>query len=221
LDNSTPTVATAATAINGQPCDTSTKTCTNVRGTGYLKTTSVLVCPDDDTNLPGQPRSTYTNMATAGPTPIAAPPAVPAATDDLGRYVWNYWGYRPDGFALMADDTTLTATSYWGVPTDATSISGDTAHRYLRDPSQPHSTTNPVDPLKLPRLANRQAPQDTIITHCVFHRLPTSNLAKPTDIYTDTANAAGASDMILRLDGTAAKADVTTWKGEKWVKQIR
>jgi prepilin-type N-terminal cleavage/methylation domain-containing protein len=222
LDNSTPTVATPATKINNVDCDTTAKTCTNVRGTGYLKSTSVLVCPDDDTNLPGQPRSTYTNMATALPTPLAAPPAAPGITDDVGRFVWNYWGYRTDGFAYINQDDTLTATGYFGVPTDTTSIAGDSSRRYLRSPELAYDpTTNPVDPLKLPRLANRKAPADTIITHCVYHRLPTSNLAKPTDIYTDTANAAGASDIVLRLDGTAAKADVTTWKGEKWMKQIR
>jgi hypothetical protein len=84
---------------------------------------------------------------------------------------------------------------------------------------------NNVDIYKLPRLANRQAPADTIITHCVYHRIPTaSSIANPKELYTAPANDTGAKDIVLRLDGTAKVLDVTTFKGaspsqSSWVLQ--
>ena len=195
----------------------------NARGTGYMKSAATIVCPDDDTNNPGVLRSSYSNVGTIQP-PLPAPVApstsgVPdSSTMDVGRFVWNYWGYNAEGFAYNPPND----LAYIGDPADPTSIAGDSARRYLRDPQQPYNaTTNPVDAQKVPRLANRYAPEDTIITHCVYHRMPTSNLAKSTDIYTDTANSGGARDIVLRLSGQAVPVDVTTWKGEKWNKQIR
>lgn len=213
---------TPATSINGQACDTATNTCPNAKGTGFLKSSSLLVCPDDDTDAAGKPRSSYGSVATivsGSPGPNTSAP-VP----DLGRYVWNYYGYKNDGFAYTSDDD-----AYKGTPGDATTFAGDASKRYLRDPSKPYNTTaattdpafNPVDLMKLPRLANRQAPSETIITHCVNHRLPTSNLADPYAVNTDTANASGAIDTILRLDGTVDRVDISNWKGEKWIKQLR
>lgn len=203
---------------------------TNSKGTGYLKSAGNMVCPDDDTNNPGVLRSSYSNVGTIQP-PLPAPvtpstSGVPdASTMDVGRFVWNYWGYNAEGFAYNPPND----PAYFGDVSDPTSITGhgatDTtagAKRYLRNPDIAfNATSNPVDPQKLPRLANRYAPEDTIITHCVYHRMPTSNLAKSTDIYTDTANSGGARDIVLRLSGQAIPVDVTTWKGDKWNKQIR
>lgn len=211
-------VTTPATKVNNKACDPS-KFCPNTRGTGYLKSATALVCPDDDTTGSDAPRSSYSNIATG----IKGSPADPLP--DLGRYVWNYWGYKEDGFAFDKQDDTATATGYFGDPAKEASISGDKAFRYLKDTTKKFdANTNPVDLQKLPRLANRFAPADTIVVHCVYHRMPTSNLAKPNDIYVaaESANAAGAADLVLRLDGTATRADVTTWNIDgKWVKQTR
>ena len=187
----------------------------NDKGTGHLRTSAVIVCPDDDTNV-GVLRSSYSNVGTTQP----VMPAAPAAGADLGRFVWNYWGYRDTGFAFETPNDTVSAGGYFGETSNADSIVSD--RRFLRNPRAAYdATANPVDPQKLPRLANRYAPEDTIITHCVYHRMPTSNLASPGEIYTDTANAGGAKDIVVRLSGRAEVVDVTTWKGGKWAKQLR
>jgi hypothetical protein len=181
-----------------------------------------LVCPDDDTKT-GQARSSYSNLALVAPT---VPVTDPAA--DVGRYIWNYWGYKNDGFAYQGADMPADQST---VPTDyATGLTQNNERRFLRDPSQayapgarPIEGTNPIDLNKLPRLANRNAPAETIITHCVFHRIPTSNLAKPTDLSNtaEAANAAGAKEIVLRLDGSSDLVDATTITAEKWIKQTR
>ena len=63
-------------------------------------------------------------------------------------------------------------------------------------------------------LSNPHAPDGTIITHCTFHRLPTAqNLLgpNPRELYASPADANGARDVILRLDGSARTYDVTRW----------
>ncbi len=59
-----------------------------------------------------------------------------------GKLVWNYWGYRSDGFAYSTDEA-----AYKGLL------------RKSRVPSRNY-----------PRLANRFTPDYTIITHCIHHR---------------------------------------------------
>lgn len=192
----------------------------NSGGKGYFKGGSdALICSDDDT-LPipdgtgkNLTRSSYGDTSidtTAGP------------QDDFGRFVWNYWGYR-----AKADTSACSATDVSGCmgteykpselsPYGSTSLAANyvalfaASNRYWVDPAAAagyDAVNNPVDITKLPLLANRFAPPNTIITHCVYHRLPTSNTDAAYNIY---SNGQGAKDIILRLDGTAKVIDVTT-----------
>ncbi|MDF2440892.1 MAG: hypothetical protein JWN98_1876 [Abditibacteriota bacterium] len=226
--------AKLTTAAPGSGCTTDTMPCDNINGTGHLRTTDVLLCPDDD-HIGAEPRSSYGDVSNLIP-----PKDKAAIIADMSRYVWNYWGYEStvaDGKAGTArlDNTCDTpngpnsgtgCTDYW-------QKAFETQARYLVDPSMPldwvptSPTYNPVDERKLPRLANRYAPQYTIITHCVYHRIPTaSNIAQPYDLYTTPADDAGAKDIILRLDGSVKLTDVAEFNAggaadkSKWVQQI-
>ena len=204
-----------ATTVNGQACDATTESCPNPRGTGHLNATSALVCPSDDTQTKA-PRSSYGDISVD----ISK---VPAVTVDPGHFVWNYWGYKDNGFAYQQSelDNVPTSQTYQMAPAYVTAISAD--QRFLRDPAQVYNaTSNPIDAKKLPRLANRFAPTDTIITHCVFHRIPTAtNIANPNDLYATPANDVGARDIVLRLDGSASNIDVSPYKGDSWIKQLK
>lgn len=224
----TSNVGSGCTATDTEPCD-------NINGTGHLKTTDVLLCPDDD-HSGAEPRSSYGDVSNKLP----APKTAADVTTDASRFVWNYWGYESTVTGGMA------GTAYPEQCDKEKSASScttgqyyekafETQARYLVDPSLPppanwdrtSPTYNPVDERKLPRMANRYAPQYTIITHCVYHRIPTAfDLAQPYDLYTTPANDAGAKDIILRLDGSAKPVDVAEFNGggaadkSKWVQQI-
>lgn len=210
------TATTATANINGQACDATAKTCPNPRGTGYLKSPSV-VCPDDDTTTTG-PRASYGDVSTK----LSEGPALAA---DAGRYVWNYWGYKGTGAeAGFAYTQTEAATdpvgylpaTYVAELTGGTGTTAGTKTDFLRNPAAAYdATNNPVDPRKVPRMANRFAPANTIITHCVYHRVPTSaNLAQPQQLYPLAEAGTNAKDVVLRLDGSASTVDVTTWEAD-------
>ena len=229
-----PAVTAGTPDVNKQACDATTnaKTCPNTRGTGYLKSPKLL-CPDDDTTSES-PRASYGDISTdlsKGP-PLAA---------DAGRYVWNYWGYEGTGdnagFAYtQATACGPTATPITGClpPAYIEALTGGTTKTptpnksFLRDPTADYNaTSNPIDLRKVPRMNNRYAPESTIITHCVYHRVPTSsNLAQPQDLYkaatvTD-GSGVNSKDIVLRLSGAADLVDVTTWAADPtvpWVTQ--
>ena len=223
------TAATANVKINGQDCDTTAKTCPNPRGTGYLKSPKLL-CPDDDTAATG-PRTSYGDISTD----MSAGAALAA---DAGRYVWNYWGYKGTGadagFAYTGAEACAAGTgndaanclpaNYIAELTGGTTTPG-TVKTYLRDPTQVYSTTNPIDPRKVPRMANRNAPERTIIAHCVYHRVPTANnLAQPQQLYPLADAGTNAKDVVLYLDGSVSTLDVTTWEADPtkpWVTQTK
>ena len=150
-----------------------------------------LLCPDDeDTELPHSSYGALTKLSQPTPATI---------TVDLnaGRYVWNYWGYRPNGFAHSlqseAEAAALTSPNILVTPNSAFS-----------------RNTNPVKY----SMSNRFAPTSTIITHCVFHRLPTANnINSPGELYTTGPDVDGANarDIVLRLDGTIKPVDVSQW----------
>lgn len=195
-------------------------TVVNTGGMGYLKGgNQVLVCSDDDTTST-LPRSSYGDISTD----ITA-----GDTTDMGRYVWNYLGYRAknDTGTCSATDvsgcmgteykvselssysTTLLAPGY--VTVFSTYANSGGQDPFLLDPTQAYNaSTNPIDVTKLPRLANRFAPPNTIITHCVYHRVPTSDVSDAFDIYNTNNSGKGAKDIILRLDGTTKVLDVTS-----------
>lgn len=184
----------------------------NTNGTGYLKNgLRSLLCQDDDTSS-NATRSSYgdvSTLLTSGP-PLAV---------DAGRYMWNYLGYKSTG----ADAGTAYIS---GSPTDETAYLANFQNepRFLTDPSQPYDpAANPINAEKLPRLRNRFAPPNTIITHCIYHRLPTANnLASPMELSTaaNPSDAEGAKDLILRLDGSVKPYDVSLFHTNgSWTKQ--
>jgi type II secretory pathway pseudopilin PulG len=178
----------------------------NTGGKGYFRGgKDALVCPDDDTDSTGL-RSSYGDVGN----PNKA---------DFGNYVWNYWGYRVDQGTNCSDTdvsgckgTAYSDAEVSGYPNPSdpeTYINSDYATALGGKPAFQISGTTDLDITRLPRLANRFAPPSTIITHCVFHRLPSSNIAGAYDLYADTTNSQGAKDIILRLDGTAKVLDVS------------
>jgi prepilin-type N-terminal cleavage/methylation domain-containing protein len=228
--NNDPTTTGKATTINNvaDSCDTGSGTCLNVRGTGYLKGTGNLVCPSADPPQDGKPWSSYGDVSTGFPTlPATYDPANDPMGNNMSRYVWNYWGYTDNGTGYvginMSSDTT-------GAPVSAqeteyrTRFAGKMAFQKPSTPVTPVDVKN-VDEYKLPRLGNRYAPPSTVITHCVYHRIPTANrLGSPADLYKVAANDTGAKDIVLRLDGSARTLDVVSFKGasadqSSWVLQ--
>ena len=178
---------------------------TVVRGTGYLKGgTDILVCQNDDLDVTHSSYGALSKVVDNAASTSATVTAMP------GRYVFNYWGYRKDGFTL-AGPTEVNTVAGVSTGTPAT-------YPLLRDPSQPYNATSPLqNPVKY-SLSNRFAPSSTIITHCVYHRPNTANdLALSTDLYqTPTpiaGDGTGARDIVLRLDGTAKLTDIS---GPAW-----
>ena len=228
------TAATATAKVNGQDCDTTStpKTCPNPRGTGYLKSPKLL-CPDDDTTANG-PRASYGDTSTDMTTGNTGP----ALAADAGRYVWNYWGYKGTGadagFAYTQTEACGTTTpvvdclpaAYIAELTGGTGTTPGAVKTYLRDPASTtgyDATNNPIDLRKVPRMANRNAPERTIIAHCVYHRVPTSsNLSQPQQLYPLAEAGTNAKDIVLHIDGSADTVDVTTWESDPtkpWVTQ--
>jgi prepilin-type N-terminal cleavage/methylation domain-containing protein len=186
----------------------------NTNGTGLLRLPQAsLVCPDDDTEST-VPRATYgdlSNNINAG------------ANTDMARYVWNYWGYKTDGTAYTTPAAAAAATWPPGSPTPAQSVLDlltDPSRSYNEASITGYDSTQPFNGMKY-SLSNRYAPATTIITHCIYHRLPTSNLALASDVYVpaESENAKGAKDIILRLDGSARAFDITEFNTSKWQKQ--
>jgi prepilin-type N-terminal cleavage/methylation domain-containing protein len=178
----------------------------NTDGTGYFKGgRDGLVCDDDDSDTTTI-RSSYGDISWSGP---------PTSSADMGRYVWNYWGYR-------ATDGTCSATDASGCAGTAFSTSADAAGvsvSLLLNPSGTYNArTNPVKN----SLSNRFAPTSTIITHCVYHRLPTAKgkLSDPFEVYSNPTNGAGARDIVLRLDGSTKLLDISAFaSNSNWEKQ--
>ena len=172
-------------------------------GTGYLKGgTNILICPNDE--VLDVSNSSYGALVKA---PTATYPLT--ASDDAGKFVFNYWGYNTDGFILD------------GPAAVNTEAGTGTTYPLLRNSGAGYNTTAPLsNPFKY-SLSNRFAPDSTIITHCVYHRINTANdLALPSDLYTDVNASKGARDIVLRLDGHAEAVDVSGWKSlQKWQTQ--
>ena len=233
----------------------------NIGGTGYFrKSAEILVCPDDNTQMPaadpsGVPnaRSSYGDLSNA-PTQAASyentttydsqsaafydAPNAP----DWGRLAWNYWGYDQFGVAFRTPDEALAylnalpvadARRLLKIPTKAPS-SGYVAppaiqslfnskaiyfnprglardgtiagSQFLEEPRE-------ENPLRY-SLANRFAPEGTVITHCIFHRIATGSgvrTVNPRAFYGDPNGAKTARDVVLRVDGSAKSYNVSNW----------
>ena len=169
-----------------------------VRGTGYLKGgADVLMCPNDE--LTDRPKSSY-GALTKSPQPVYDQTTGLSPQANAGRYVFNFYGYRNDGFILSGPDGVTAAVG--------------TGPKYplLRNPDAPYSVDG--NPFKY-SLSNKYAPASTIITHCVYHRPNTANdVALPAELYKPApVDSTGARDIILRLDGSARATDVS---GTDW-----
>lgn len=106
--------------------------------------------------------------------------------------VWNFYGYDSLGFGTQT------------IPNS----------KLLVFPNRIYNARS--NPAKY-SLANRFAPPGTVVTHCIYHRPATSQLGNPYALATeaDRGQGAGASDMILRLDGSAKRRDVSRFKGTR------
>jgi len=207
----------------------------DAKAPGYLRVSAdSLVCQDDDTDST-VPRSSYGRLSKnppSDPLPPAGDTALSSFTGDFGSYVWNYWGTRPDGFCYQSAADAASAT--WKVTSTSHASPGTPGPgaQYLMDPTLPYNfpgltgtydSSLPVNVIKN-SMSNRFCPPSTIITHCVYHRLPTaSNLNSPGDLYLDVDNSKSknANDIVTRLDATAKRTDVSTWKTDSvWQKQL-
>ncbi len=205
--------------------------------TGYLRGgADSLICLDDDT-ISDKPRASYGSLSKITPAALPAYPMTQATvssfTGDWGQYVWNYWGVREDGFAYTTAADAATATwskaaphAPFGTPPANAALLADPT-RPFNDPRAPnYDATLPPNVLKY-SLANRFAPVSTIITHCVFHRLPTANnVNSPGELYVAATsaeaveNAKNVKEIVLRVDGSSKTVDVSTWKDNlTWQKQ--
>ena len=65
----------------------------------------------------------------------------------------------------------------------------------------------------------------SLVTHCVYHRIPTANnIGNPNDLYNDGNSTVderkNAKDLILRLDGHVDTLDVSAFNVSKaWITQ--
>ena len=200
FDDGTPAGGTLPTTVNG-----------------YLKSgADGLHCPNDDLDNT-VPRSSYgalTKNLTAPGTPITG--AAPDPNADAGKYTWNYWGYDKDGFAYPMAADAATATN-----------SATKGYLLLSNPTDSAGVAQVFDARKnklQASLSNRFAPTSTIITHCVFHRLPTANNLTAAGQLGYGGDSGNAHDIVLRLDGTVRSLNVSTWNvpatgGTKWQTQ--
>lgn len=226
--------------INGVPnsCETPVSndgSCMNIRGTGYLKSGDSLVCPDDDRD--GMLVSSYGDISTgyfktsgdatypdeaAGawtgtPATPARPQADAAKEAFLSRYVWNFWGYDENGVAFRTSDEARAfidadKPNRKNLLAEPTRSLGTSCNGSLASEACYERRRNPIGN----SLSNRYAPGNTIITHCIFHRVQmANNLENPANLYPTVTSApedaAGARDIVLRLDGSAKALDVVSW----------
>ncbi len=181
-DDGTPTGATLPDNVNG-----------------YLKSgADGLHCPDDDLSN-ATPRASY-GALTKNLTGAAPTGASPDPNADAGKYTWNYWGYDKDGFAYSTASDAATNTTAGSLLLSNPQDSSGTNLPF-------NSRTNKIKA----SLSNRFAPTSTIITHCVFHRLPTANNIIAPGQLGYGGDGKNARDVVLRLDGTVRSLDVSTW----------
>lgn len=203
LDNPA-TPAPATVNVNGQACDTSAETCPNARGTGYLKSTGNLLCPNEarDTKVG---ISSYGDVSTG----ITRPTPAVITADNMGRYVWDYWGYKTDGTVY------LTPPSATDVPDGSLRLVNPQTSAVPPVNLAYNAQSNPIKN----SMSNRFAPTSTIITHCVYHRYQTSSY-EGDDIYLAANGVNDARDIVLTLDGVAKSVNVSHYNvaGTGWQK---
>lgn len=134
----------------------------------------LLICPDDENTKDTTFTTSYSGLL---PKSQSYPYSSYFDTSGTG-VVWNYFGYKSDGFAY----TPSTSIYHQYITTGSGTLpSGIQAWR------------------QYPCLENRFAPDYTIITHCVHHRPKTQKKVKESDriLYNNMV------DTVVRLSGTA------------------
>lgn len=172
----------------------------------YVTDKSLLICPSDrqvkghEKEAKDRAYCSYNGWVTAPATTWDFADASFTRADDTSKTItgptryYNYYGYCQEG-----------ADPYWiANPPD--------------DNYPPYMTTAPTwltsEGLRLrhyPRLMNRNAPNNTYITHCVYHR----------DAY---RNASAAMDLYLNVGGTVKLVNVKQMEkvesgASTWIKQ--
>lgn len=212
--------------------DGTTSNSLSAQAPGYFKGgMDSLVCPDDDTDSE-IPRSSYGSLTKA---PITNFPATTdtagrdSFTGDYGRYVWNYWGMRQDGFAYASAEEAAKA-SWDGGTSHASPGTPPATAILLVDPQVPFNSPSypagydanfPINVIKY-SMSNRYAPKSTIVTHCVYHRVPTANnLSSPSMLYVaPTVDGSNSREIVTRLNQESKNVDATTWFDQQtWQKQ--
>lgn len=189
--------------IVGSPVGTATNYRLDGKATGYYKgNQDSLVCPDDDSAaLAAGARSSYGNLSKTPPAPLPMP-LTAGMPNDFGSYVWNYWGYRKDGFAYVSQADAATNNT-----AACTATAPNPCVNYVNS-VLPYSSANLIKY----SMSNRFAPPTTVITHCIYHRLPTANnISAPGDLYLVPADDVNAKEIVLRVDGSAKAVDATQW----------
>lgn len=194
-------------------------TADNAKSAAYLSSVDIGKCQDDDTDSTVL-RSSYGPLATVPASLPALAGTFPSYTStppsDPGQYVWNYWGYRADGYAYQSAQEAATAQG-----------SGP-AYPYLVIKNSPYNHAqasgfilNNARNVVENSLSNRFASKSTIITHCVYHRLITANnLNNPSELYYNADPTAGQNtrDIVLLLSGEAKNLNVygADSAGKQW-----
>lgn len=199
--------------------------CANIGGGDYLKTAGLPVCPDDDYNGT-KPHSSYGDVSTGRNKTAAVALAGTTPGIEISRYTWNYFGYNAQGYAYTspadaASDPALPKLLKTPVTTTTPAFDAAAWATDAGDPNYGSYLTNPV----ASSLSNRYAPGTTIITRCVYHRLPTGkNINSPELLYpkadgtydpagtAPTADSAAAIDLVLRLDNSLTRPQVGTFQ---------
>ncbi len=176
----------------------------NAKSAAFLSSLDSGKCPNDDTDTTTSHLS-YGQFGVPVPTPLPTP-LTATTTFDGGQYVWNYWGYRTDGY------------SYQSASEAAAAQGSGPVYEFLLDKNKaynhPYAPATPASPQKNlveKSLSNRYATSDTIITHCIYHRTTSSGLNFPTELYMTPANDKGARDIVLLLDGRVKTLDVSNF----------
>lgn len=200
---------------------------------GYFKAgRDALHCPNDSTKgIDGVARSSYGVLTkyqtSSAPTPYNSTVLDP--TDDLGRYMWNYWGYNQFGYgyanATQAASDTSGAAGALRLVVPTTTAASNAIYNSGGVPALYAESAPTYDPTKTFRdntvyfsLSNRFAPPTTIITHCIYHRPNTDSgdIKYPGQLYGTGVNGTGARDIVLRLDGSVKAIDVSRWYNADW-----
>jgi prepilin-type N-terminal cleavage/methylation domain-containing protein len=215
---------------------------------GYFKAgRDALRCPNDDTEgFKDVARSSYgvlTKFQGSALNFSSLSPSVPYSAsiteraqltkNDLGRYMWNYWGYNAEGYAYanaeeaasaigtanyarLAFPTVYLPTSQYPDVPATLRVNSNTARIPLFNAeSLPGYAEDKRDNTIYFSLSNRFAPPSTVITHCIYHRANTDsgNVKYPGQLYGTGLDGNGARDIVLRLDGSVRTVDVSKWNG--------